>query len=190
MKFPFPSVVGLLLAFSLSSCNSVMGIPSRIIGTVLSTVHLADAKKKDALKNATAREPQAAVASAANTAAVGEVSYVDAESGFVLIRQWPAQHILASTPLLAKTTTGSITAKLLTSPANKGSFVAADIVSGAPERGNPVHLDAEAKAKGETKVLSTPTTSSKPADPVLPPMQDLRPPSGNLAAPELPTLPQ
>jgi hypothetical protein len=200
MKFCLRFLLLPFVAGSLSSCNTIMGLPSRVIGSVLSTVKLADNKKKDAaLENVAAAD--AKDAKSVPEGAVGEVSYVDTESGFILIRQAAGRRIVPSTPLLSKNPTGTITAKLLSSPANKGSFVAADIVSGAPERGNPVHFDPDAKTKVESQPVLTPAADPATPDagalpnrpklePLLPPLDDLRPPSGSETPPQLPALPQ
>lgn len=194
-----------LVASCLTSCG-LLSIPTQILGTALNTVHLADAKKKDkdkdnALEVATT-DGKDKPAATASEGTLGEVSYVDTESGFILIRQAPGRRIVASTPLLSKNPTGSITAKLLSSPATKGSFVAADIVSGAPERGNPVMMDPDAKTKAPAKpTIAPPADATTPAgpgpagqrpklEPILPPLGELKPPSGDLEAPPLPSLPQ
>ena len=191
-----------LVASSLTSCG-LLSIPTQILGTAMNTLQLADAKKKDkALQEVATTDGKDKPAATASEGTLGEVSYVDTESGFILIRQAPGRRIVASTPLLSKNPTGSITAKLLSSPATKGSFVAADIVSGAPERGNPVMMDPDAKTKAPAKPTIAPpadvTTPTGPAaagqrpklEPILPPLGELKPPSGDLEAPPLPSLPQ
>jgi hypothetical protein len=181
-----------------------MSLPSQIIGTALSAVHLADNKERKEKKEKKLQELADSKAKDnlehLAATAVGEVSYVDAESGFILIRQATGRRIVPSTALLSKNPTGSITAKLLSSPANKGSFVAADILSGNPERGNPVLLDPDAKPKTEPKSVLTPipTANSDPEatprqapkiESILPPLDALRPPSGGSEMP-LPNLPE
>jgi hypothetical protein len=202
MKFCIRFLLLPFLAGSLTSCNTLMSLPSSIIGSVLNTVKLTDNKKQDkALQNLAATD--AKTAKPVPEGAVGEVSYVDAESGFILIRQAAGRRIVPSTALLSKNPTGSITAKLLSSPATKGSFIAADILSGAPERGNPVHFDPDAKTKVESNLVITPAadpaapdSTTPPArpklEPLLPPLEDLRPPSGEgeVTPPKLPALPQ
>jgi hypothetical protein len=160
----------------------------------------ADAKPDD--KAADKVEKKTEAVAAVSTEVLGEVSYVDSEAGFILIRQSIGKHIAPSTALLSKNPTGTITAKLMASNANKGSFIAADIVSGAPEKGNPIQQDGDVKPKTEIKPATPtlPTNDLAPPtappvgprpklDTMLPPLTELAPPSDNLEAPELPKLP-
>jgi hypothetical protein len=186
---------------SLPSCG-LLTAPAKILGSTLNSLKLANAKKKDEALQVAAQDAPKETKTPLNSNAVGEVSYVDAESGFILIRQASGQRIVPSTALLSKSSSGSITAKLMSSTATKGSFVAADILSGTPERGNPIHLDPDAKTKAQdaAKPMLTPVDPSAEGstgprqapklEPILPPLTDLRPPSGEVDAPALPVLPQ
>lgn len=144
--------------------------------------------------------------------AIGEVSYVDEESGFILIRQLVGRKIAPNTPLFSRGR-ASVTAKLMSNPAAKGSFVVADIISGQPQKGDAVMTDVEgANAKlaaappvmpipagqtapagtaGEASGTNTPETGASRLpprlDPILPPLEPLLPPSG---VPENVPLPQ
>jgi len=130
--------------------------------------------------------------------AVGEISYVDEESGFVLVRQLVGKKINPNTPLVASGPGG--TSQLLASPAAKSSFVAADIVKGSPRKGDAVSVNAAAQAQADATKTAAPagnasappasagTAATKPAklDPLLPPLEPLTAPADE---PELPTLP-
>lgn len=206
--FPSP----LLVCFALSvlpSCNqlgSVLSIPGALLSAPGRLLGKNDTKKKEALE-ALAKADAKQTADRMGATAVGEVSYVDEESGFILIKRSSARVIPPSTPLLAKTFTGSITARLTASPAAKGSFLAADIVSGTPERGNPILVDPEAKPTKDIipqipPMADSPALSAHPTaragtnapsrvapklEPILPPMEPLNEP---VEAPELPKLDQ
>lgn len=210
--FPAPLFVCLAMA-TLSSCNQLASVPGRVLslpGALLNVpgklLGKNDAKKKQALE-ALAKADAKETADRMGAAAVGEVSYVDEESGFILIKRNNARVIPPSTPLLAKTLTGTITARLTASPAARGSFLAADIVSGTPERGNPILVDPAAKPTKDAPPQITPMAGSpaEPAsaavpagthaparvapklEPILPPLEPLNEP---VEAPELPKLDQ
>ena len=200
---------------SLSACG-VIGAPGRVLSSTVNAMKAARAKKKEAALLAAAKDAPKEIEAKAtkdatgsqetkepvSTVVVGEVSYVDAESGFILIRQTVGQRVAPSTALISKSTDGTITSKLISSSATKGSFVAADILSGNPERGNAVLADPDPNTKGQgaTNPIATPggPAAGAPNDswqapklePILPPLNDLRPPSGDVEAPPLPTLPQ
>jgi hypothetical protein len=204
-----------VLICSLSACG-VIGAPGRILSSTVNAMKAASAKKKEAALLAASKDaPKETEANATkettglketketvSTVVVGEVSYVDAESGFILIRQTVGQRVAPSTALISKGTDGSITSKLMSSSATKGSFVAADILSGSPERGNAVLADPDTKTKGQGTAKPIGTQGDPAAgspndswqapklEPILPPLNDLRPPSGDVEAPPLPTLPQ
>lgn len=135
--------------------------------------------------------------------AVGEISYVDEESGFVLVKQLVGKTIAPSTPLVAKGPGGE--SRLLASPAAKGSFVAADIVKGNPRKGDAVSINpqappkpapaeaASAKPAASTETPATGTAAAEAAEhkppkiePLLPPLEPLTSPADE---PELPSLP-
>ncbi len=136
--------------------------------------------------------------------AVGEISYVDDESGFVLIRQLVGKRIAPNTPLLAKGADGRLT-QLRSSPAAKASFIAADIVKGRPEKGDSVLPDvikkedamatasAEAAPTMKTEVTDAPpaeTPTKRHLDPLLPPLDPLQPPSDDTSSPAPPLEPE
>lgn len=199
----------LIAVTSLTGCGQILSLPGRILNIPGKLLGKNEQDKQKALEQQIAKNDTKSP-TPASTESLGEVSYVDEESGFILIRQSTGRKIPASTPLLAKNPTGTITARLLASPAAKGSFIAADIVSGIPERGNPILMDAEAAAKsGETSALvsaatksaeskDAPTNSAANAparqapklETLLPPLEPLSPPSGDIEAPPLPTLEQ
>jgi hypothetical protein len=88
----------------LPGCQQLMGVPGQVLkmpGQVLNMLPLVSKNEKkqkeamDQLVAANAKEAKDRL----GAAAVGEVSYVDAESGFILIRQLSGQKIPASTPL-------------------------------------------------------------------------------------------
>jgi hypothetical protein len=213
MKFSPAPVFALLTLALLPSCNQLASVPGQILnipGALLSApgrlLGKNDDKKKEALETLAKAEAKQ-TADRMGAAAVGEVSYVDEESGFILIKRSSARVIPPSTPLLSKTLTGSITARLTASPAAKGSFLAADIVSGTPERGNPILLDPEAKTAVETipqipPMADSPAQTANPTapaaghaaprvapklEPILPPLEPLNEP---VEVPELPKLDQ
>jgi hypothetical protein len=66
--------------------------------------------------------------------AVGEVSYVDDASGYVLIRARAGLALADGTELECRGSDG----KLRVTPERKNAFVAADIISGVPEKGDAV----------------------------------------------------
>jgi len=190
---PLLRIIALMLILpALTNCAQILSIPGRILsipGRFLGK----NEKTQEALEQLAKTDSKDNGNSLKSGQTLGEVSYVDEESGFILIRQSAGQKIPPSTPLLANNLTGSITARLMASPAAKGSFVAADIVSGTPEKGNPVRLDREAKSTEQgASNAAAPTTKRQPPmlEPILPPLDPLSPPSGDIEAPPLPTLNQ
>ena len=213
MKFSTAPLFAFLGTLALPSCNQLASVPGRVLsipGALLNApgklLGKNDDKKKAALESLAKAEAKQ-TADRMGSAAVGEVSYVDEESGFILIKRSSTRVIPPSTPLLAKTLTGSITARLTASPAAKGSFLAADIVSGTPERGNPILIDPDAKATKDTTsqippMANSPAQTANPTapagtneparvapklEPILPPLEPLSEP---VEAPELPKLDQ
>jgi hypothetical protein len=67
--------------------------------------------------------------------AAGEVVFVDADGGFALIRARQGLTLETGQELEAR---GKGTARLKVTPERKNVFVAADIVSGIPQKGDPV----------------------------------------------------
>ena len=203
MNFPPFLLTSLLAMLVLPGCNQLMSVPSTILslpGALLNApgklLGKEDRKKKALEELAKTEEKQ--TAKRIGESAVGEVSYVDEDSGFILIKQVSGKKILPSTPLLARTPTGTITARLTASPASKGSFLVADIVSGTPERGNPILVDSEAKASKPTELpphipAASGTAAAVPErivpklEPLLPPMDANGEP---VEAPPLPDLQQ
>lgn len=207
MKFSCPTLASLLAMASLTSCNQLASLPSTILSLPAALLNAPskllgkEDKKKKALEEL-AKAEQKQTAERLGATAVGEVSYVDEESGFILIKQTTGKKILPSTRLLARTPTGTITARLTASLAAKGSFLAADIVSGKPERGNPILVDPDAKpAKEQETTPHIPSVGEKDAaqpvtdharvapklEPILPPLEDFR---DSPEAPALPSLEQ
>jgi predicted small lipoprotein YifL len=193
----------LIAVTSLTGCGQILSLPGRILNIPGKLLGKNEKDKEKALEQQVAKNDAKTPAS---TESLGEVSYVDEESGFILIRQSTGRKIPASTPLLAKNPTGTITARLLASPAAKGSFIAADIVSGTPERGNPILMDADAAAKsgeqsalvasatkaadGKEAAATAPARQAPKLETLLPPLEPLAPPSGDIEAPPLPSLEQ
>ena len=193
----------LIAVTSLTGCGQILSLPGRILNIPGKLLGKNEQDKQKALEQQVAKNDTKTPAS---TESLGEVSYVDEESGFILIRQSAGRKIPASTPLLAKNPTGTITARLLASPAAKGSFIAADIVSGTPERGNPILMVAEAAAKsgeqsalvasatkaaeGKEAAANSPARQAPKLETLLPPLEPLSPPSGDIEAPPLPSLEQ
>ena len=66
---------------------------------------------------------------------VGEVAYVDSDSGYVLVRARAGLALADGTTLECR---GGSSAKLKVTPERKNLFVAADILSGEPKKGDPV----------------------------------------------------
>ena len=213
MRFSHASLFVFVALSVLPSCNQLASVPGQILslpGTLLGAPGLLLGKNSDKKKAALetlAKAEAKQTADRMGATAVGEVSYVDEESGFILIKRSSARVIPPSTPLLSKTVTGSITARLTASPAAKGSFLVADIVSGTPERGNPILVDPDTKNAKDTTpqiipMADSPAQAANPAaptgpnqsarvapklDPILPPLEPLNEP---VEAPELPKLDQ
>ena len=80
--------------------------------------------------------------------AVGEVAYVDADGGYVLVR---ARSGLALPPAQELQCQGS-SARLKVSPERKNTFVAADIMSGIPQKGESV-ISVKSSAKPMPKLV-------------------------------------
>ena len=191
----FPRVLFWSLIPLLASCGSISNLKAK---------H-AEKKQAKALEKA-AKLVGEEKAKPPVTKAVGEVSYVDEESGFILIRQLPGQKIVPSTPLLSRGRAG-VTSKLTSNPAAKGSFLVADIVSGQPQKGDAVFTDVDTKAAVAPPLMPIPPSATTPPggttenpaaagpvpnrvppklDPILPPLDPLQPPSGEAEVPQLP----
>lgn len=204
MNRTFPTMALICLTLALGGCGSLSHLGSR----------LASVSKKLIPKKADKSNPDEKSTGSQSALAdknVGEVSYVDEESKFILIRQAPSQKVPPNTPLVARNAAGQVTASLMASPASKGSFMAADIISGNPERGNfvLVSVDANPKPEAPPKTQSQSTAQSGPTpktnnsyrapklEPILPPLEPLAPPTspseplppaGDIEAPPLPKL--
>ena len=103
----------LIAVTSLTGCGQILSLPGRILNIPGKLLGKNEQDKQKALEQQVAKNDTKTPAS---TESLGEVSYVDEESGFILIRQSAGRKIPASTPLLAKNPTGTITARLLASP--------------------------------------------------------------------------
>lgn len=72
---------------------------------------------------------------------VGTIHHVDAEGGFVLIRSSRLLQIEPDTLITVFGNQGETTATLKVSPARKGQFLTADILSGTPLVGQQTAMD-------------------------------------------------
>lgn len=72
---------------------------------------------------------------------IGMVHHVDPGGGFVLIRSSRSFKIEAGTPLTVRGERGEAIAQLEASPARKGVFLSADVLSGQPVTGRPVTME-------------------------------------------------
>lgn len=77
---------------------------------------------------------------------IGALHVVRPDEGFVLIRSTRFLQIEAGTDLITYGNGGAETSRLRVSPARKGQFVTADILSGAPKVGDQALMDYVAKA--------------------------------------------
>lgn len=197
------------LTIALGGCGSVSHLGGRIASLPKKLLPKKSQKNNPDEKSQSPQTPPA-------NQNVGEVSYVDEESKFILIRQAPTQKVPPNTALVTKNAAGKVTANLVASPAAKGTFMAADIISGNPARGNFVLVSVDDKTKPEVQLKpasqpSPKTASTQPSPsptpdrpyrapklaPPLPPLEPLSPPSsdpesvppaGDLEAPPLPKL--
>ena len=86
--------------------------------------------------------------------AVGEVAYVDGDSGYVLVRARAGLALADGTTLECR---GGSSAKLKITPERKNLFVAADILSGEPKKGDSVVVVAgDAKPKMKLVPIAAP----------------------------------
>lgn len=86
-------------------------------------------------------ESPAQVGEAQMKVPVGTVHLVSPSGGFALIRSTKFMQIEPGTPLTTVGIGGVETARLEVSPARKGSFLTADILSGIPGQGDHVVMD-------------------------------------------------
>jgi hypothetical protein len=96
--------------------------------------------------------------------AVGEVVYVDEEGGYALVRARTGLPLTASEELECQ---GTGNGRLRVTPERKNAFYAADIISGAPQKGDAV-IALKGKIKGGPKlvpiVANAPPGTSAPAN--------------------------
>jgi len=88
---------------------------------------------------------------------VGTIHLVDPDGAFVLIRSSRFTDVDLDSELLVMDQGGTEIAKLRMSPARKGSFLTADILYGAPQRGNHVLMIHRPRTE-------IPTTGTTPSD--------------------------
>ncbi len=129
----------LLSLLLLPSCGSVKN---------LYTKATAERRQKELAKLSVAASSE--VDSRLGEKAVGEVAYVDGDSGYVLVRARAGLILPDGTNLECQ---GGSGAKLKVTPERKQSFVAADIISGEPKKGDSVVLGA---ADGKTRATLVP----------------------------------
>ncbi|MEX2580651.1 MAG: hypothetical protein WD342_16460 [Verrucomicrobiales bacterium] len=72
---------------------------------------------------------------------VGTIHMVDPAGRFVLIRSSRTFQVEAGSAMTSYESGGAATARFQVSPARKGAFLTADIVDGAPEKGEQVLMD-------------------------------------------------
>lgn len=74
---------------------------------------------------------------------LGEITYVDRQAGFVLVRSSYAAQVRVGKSLKATSAGGEATGLLTLSPERKRRFLVADIRDGEPAVGNRVYYEAE-----------------------------------------------
>jgi hypothetical protein len=98
--------------------------------------------------------------------AVGEVVYVDGDNGYALVRARNGVSLPVSEELECR---GNGNGRLKVTPERKNTFYAADILSGTPQKGDPV-IAVKSKTKQGPKlvpvVASAPPGSTAPANTV------------------------
>lgn len=87
---------------------------------------------------------------------VGTIHHVDAEGGFVLIRSSRHLQVEPGTVISVIDEAGAIAASVQVSPARKGQFLTADILSGTPRGGQQTLMEHVRVAPGSP----TPTPGS------------------------------
>jgi hypothetical protein len=120
------------------------------------------------------------------TLAVGEVEKVSADDGFALVKLRTGTTIAANTELATrKGPSGKVSGLLRITPERRGSFVAADIVSGTPEAGDSVTPSLSQKRPALTEIGGPPTPA--PAGQAAPPSGVINVDPGLIKPEDLPT---
>jgi hypothetical protein len=126
---------------------------------------------------------------------LGEIVAVDAESQFVLLRHYRLPAPSVGTVLETRADAGG--SRILICPISKSGLIAADIVSGTPNRGDAIYLSKDQPIKvnpfqkyGDGTVLQPVLPGSQEATIALPPLRPVQPPEGNPAVLDAPPAPQ
>ena len=129
---------------------------SVIVGAVLLLTGCKTLSLKEDKKEETPDEAQEAAESPAMKIPIGTVHLVDTAGNFVLIRSSRMLLIEPDTMITVYNDQAEISATLKVSPARKGSFLTADILSGVPKTGQQAVMDYDPAKRSDPGAAGVP----------------------------------
>lgn len=145
--------LALILCLLLSGCGNLQNLAAK-----------ARAKRQQKQLNKLAEAATNEISGRIGERAVGEIVYVDGDNGYALVRARNGVSLPVSEELECRGGTGS--GRLKVTPERKNTFYAADILSGTPQKGDPV-IAMKSKTKQEPKLV--PIVANAPAGGNAPP---------------------